>query len=292
MQSSGNSKTLISVIIPTCHRNDLLAKCIECLAPGVQALPSNQYEVIVTDDGSQGTAEQMIKDAYPWARWVAGPRRGPAANRNHGVRYASGDYIAFTDDDCLPRPGWLSAYATMSTLGQGRLVYEGMTTCDEGLRSPLWEAPINLTGGSLWSCNMMLSRALYSEIGGFDENFPSPAMEDADLCLRLKAAGCNIVFVKEAVVDHPPRRSRWGSHYAKLLESHAYLWYKTGNRRSFRRGVVINIFKARLRRITQFPLTLASLSALASWIVEVMYVMRYARAWEKKYGSYSMKNPG
>jgi len=39
----------ISVIIPTCHRNDLLAKCLDCLAPGVQTLPPEQYKVIVTE---------------------------------------------------------------------------------------------------------------------------------------------------------------------------------------------------------------------------------------------------
>jgi glycosyltransferase involved in cell wall biosynthesis len=65
---------IFSVIIPTYHRNDLLAKCLDCLAPGTQTLHTEQYEVIVTDDGSQTTAEEMIKQQYPWAKWVAGPR--------------------------------------------------------------------------------------------------------------------------------------------------------------------------------------------------------------------------
>lgn len=95
---------MISVIIPTCDRNEQLAKCLDCLAPGVQTLPAEQYEVIVTDDGSDLTAEQMILERYLWARWVAGPRIGPAANRNNGVQYARGEWLAFTDDDCLPDP--------------------------------------------------------------------------------------------------------------------------------------------------------------------------------------------
>ncbi|MHC5729635.1 MAG: glycosyltransferase family 2 protein, partial [Nostoc sp.] len=72
-----NNNHLFSVIIPTYHRNDLLAKCLDCLAPGVQTLSAEQYEVIVTDDGSQTTAEEMIRQQYPWAKWVAGPRKGP-----------------------------------------------------------------------------------------------------------------------------------------------------------------------------------------------------------------------
>jgi glycosyltransferase involved in cell wall biosynthesis len=95
---------LFSVIIPTYHRNDLLAKCLDCLAPGVQTLPADQYEVIVSDDGYESTAQEMIQQNYPWVKWVAGFRKGPAANRNNGAKYATGEWLAFTDDDCLPDP--------------------------------------------------------------------------------------------------------------------------------------------------------------------------------------------
>src|SRR5688572_17920597 len=108
---------LISIIVPTCHRNDLLAKCLDRLAPEVQSdvvlcakdsaradrqsgtaespflgatvAPNPKavrYEVIVTDDGKDATAEQMIGESYPWATWLPGPRRGPASNRNNGAR--------------------------------------------------------------------------------------------------------------------------------------------------------------------------------------------------------------
>lgn len=75
---------LFSVIIPTYHRNDLLAKCLDCLASNVQTLTSDDYEVIVTDDGSLTTAEEMINHHYSWVKWVAGSHNGPAANRNNG----------------------------------------------------------------------------------------------------------------------------------------------------------------------------------------------------------------
>src|SRR5688500_16117871 len=97
----------ISVVIPTRHRNDLLALVLDRLAPGTQTLPADQYEVIVTDDGSITTAEAMIREKFSWARWTQGPRKGPAANRNHGASLAQGEWIAFTDDDCLPSSRWL-----------------------------------------------------------------------------------------------------------------------------------------------------------------------------------------
>ena len=47
-----------SVVIPTCERNDLLARCLERLAPGAQRFSADRYEVIVTDDG---TMAEVVK---------------------------------------------------------------------------------------------------------------------------------------------------------------------------------------------------------------------------------------
>ena len=134
------SKLLFSVIVPTCHRNDLLALCLDCLAPGKQSLSADQYEVIVTDDGSHSTAESLVREQYPWVRWVQGPQKGPAANRNRGAKFAEAEWLAFTDDDCLPGPHWLAAFA--AAVRPDMAVYEGKTTCEAGITSPLYIAPI------------------------------------------------------------------------------------------------------------------------------------------------------
>ena len=95
---------IISVIIPTFQRNDLLAQCLDRLAPvqqpGLDVLQPGQaespepaepfaYEVIVTDDGVSTTAETMIRQQYPWARWMAGgqpePRSRPGPRPVAGV---------------------------------------------------------------------------------------------------------------------------------------------------------------------------------------------------------------
>src|SRR5262249_13064218 len=73
-------------------------------------LPADRYEVIVTDDGAP-TSEQLVAERYAWVSWGPGPRRGPAANRNAGARRSGQEWIAFTDDDCVPDPGWLAAFA-------------------------------------------------------------------------------------------------------------------------------------------------------------------------------------
>lgn len=200
-----NSNLFFSVVIPTYHRNDLLAKCLDCLAPDIQTLPAEQYEVIITDDGSDTTAEKMIEDHYPWAKWIPGKGKGPATNRNNGAKYAQGEWLVFTDDDCLPDPQWLEAYAEAMVDLPDYQVFEGRTYVDRPRKSLGEVSPINETGGYLWSCNFVIQKQLFESVDGFDERFPYAAMEDVDLNYRLKKSGYKPCFVNNASVCHPWR---------------------------------------------------------------------------------------
>ena len=272
---------LISVIIPTCHRNDLLAKCLDCLAPGVQTLPPEQYEVIVTDDGSRTTAQQLVQESYPWVQWTEGPRRGPAANRNHGATIARGEWLAFTDDDCLPKPEWLEAYWT--SIQPNIFVYEGKTTCEAGLHSPLQDAPINLTGGWLWSCNMMAKKEIFELLHGFDEDFPHPHMEDVDFRDRLKSDHLDFVFVECAVVDHPPRRVAWGPERGAAQESEIMSYFKSGRSRLAGLRILKRTVGFRLRAIKNNRFSADTIRALGSLFCELFYLSTKVRGWEAKY---------
>ena len=198
---------LLSVVIPTYHRNDLLAKCLDRLDPNVQTLATDQYEVIVSDDGHESTAEDMIRQNYPWVKWVAGPRKGPAANRNNGAKQSIGEWIAFTDDDCLPDPQWLEAYAEAIVEHPEYLVFEGRVYADRPQRSLAEKCPGNDTGGYLWSCNFAINKPLFTSINGFDDRFPYAAMEDVDLRFRLTESNIDFLFLKSASVCHPWRLS-------------------------------------------------------------------------------------
>ena len=196
---------LFSVVIPTCHRNDALAACLERLAPGKQSLAAASYEVIVTDDGSRATSEAMLREKFPWAKWMAGPRRGPAANRNHGAKHANGNWIAFADDDCLPDATWLAAYGAALEADAKTNVLEGRIYTDRPRRSLGEVSPTNDQGGFLWSCNFAIRRELFQSLGGFDERFPYAAMEDVELAYRLRQRGEQFRFVTDAAVCHPAR---------------------------------------------------------------------------------------
>jgi GT2 family glycosyltransferase len=210
-----------SIVIPTCNRPETLAACLSRLAPGAQTGADANYEVIVTDDGDSTAAQMLVRDAFPWARWTRGPRRGPAANRNHGASLAHGEWLVFTDDDCLPDPGWLAAFAEAVP---ERDALEGRTVAPGPRSHPLDFSPINEHGGCFWACNIALRRTRFAAVGGFDERFPFAAMEDIDLRLRLQQAGLEPLFVPRACIVHPWRRvTDWEEHARRHLHSQIVL---------------------------------------------------------------------
>jgi len=231
-------RPFISVVIPTFHRNDLLAKCLDRLAPGQQAgvrlIPKNStpvptvapdarsasnhqlstlnpqptnptYEVIVTDDGRNSTSESMIRAMYPWVRWLAGPQRGPAANRNHGAQQARGEWLAFVDDDCIPAPGWLQAIAGLAHPGQWDVI-EGKTAIPDKVDNPFRQGVENLYGNCYWSCNLAVRREVFLCLGGFDEDFREPGWEDMEFAHRFRRYKLRCHFAAAAAVAHPIRQ--------------------------------------------------------------------------------------
>ncbi len=208
---------MLSIIIPTCNRNDLLIHCLNCLSPKVQPLKQTEYEVIVTDDGKSWETKQLIENNFPWVKWIAGPQKGPAANRNVGAKNTNGEWLVFIDDDCLPDKNLLQTYQQAIAKHPDLLVFEGCIKPDREQQSLAEESPINETGGHLWSCNFMISKNLFlKDLNGFDENFPYAAMEDVDLDYRITQNNIEKVFVKDAFVIHPWRLQK---HMYKITKN-------------------------------------------------------------------------
>lgn len=200
--------SLFSVIIPTYQRPDELRGCLKRLAPGIQSLSFDQYEIVVTDDeGEASSTRKVVAEEFPWAKWVAGPGRGVAANRNNGATHARSDWLVFTDDDCRPSEQWLSVYHRAAQNG-GAEVLEGKTVAEGNRPGPGWTAPVNQTGGKLWSCNLAVRQRAFEKIGGFDEGYPSVGVEDVDFRTQIRRRSMTVRFVSEATVVHPWRKSR------------------------------------------------------------------------------------
>jgi GT2 family glycosyltransferase len=188
---------------------------------------SKNYEIIVSDDSKENIAKSLVEEHYIFAKWVEGPKKGPAANRNNGVKNSKNEWLIFIDDDCLPQNNWLTSYATAAENYREALVFEGRTDAGRPQERFDEEAPVNLTGNNLWSCNFAVKRDFFLQIGGFDESFPFAAMEDIDFHLRAKAL-TNIVFLPEALVIHPWRKVKLFANFQKHLISHKHFAKKYG----------------------------------------------------------------
>lgn len=227
----------LSVIIPTCNRNDLLSLCLEQLKKEVQKITEADYEIIVTDDSRDNIAKQLIEDKFQFVKWIQGPKKGPAANRNNGVKNAAGEWVVFIDDDCIPDNNWLRGYLNAIKSDRAN-VYEGKTIADRPKQRFDEESPVNLEGGVLWSCNFAIKQETFLNINGFDEFFPYPALEDSDFGIRIKKNE-EIIFVSEAIVVHPWRRVKAFKSYKKWLASNKYFAKKYA---------ISNTFKYRFSR--------------------------------------------
>jgi len=219
----------ISVVIPTYNRKDLLLETLQSLR--TQSLPSSSFEVIVVNDGSNDGTDEMLRYFTGKAPFklstITQQNRGPAAARNAGIRLAKGEIVAFTDDDCLPLTDWLAeidrAFATRSIVG-----LQGSTFTDGKSITPLTHQIDNVSGNhSVPTCNAAYLREVLIKAGGFDEEFPFPHNEDADLAWRVEAIGV-IGFEKNMRVYHPPRTDKFSkvSRRMRILESEFRLYYK------------------------------------------------------------------
>jgi GT2 family glycosyltransferase len=215
-----------SIIVPTYRRPAPLAACLAALA--ALDYPPDRYEVIVVDDGSSAPPADLV--AAHANRLVVTlltpPHAGPAAARNAGAAAACGDYLAFTDDDCAPTPGWLQALASAAAAAPGDML--GGRTVNV-LTDNLCSVASQMLIDYLYtyfdaapsatrffpSNNLALPAAGFQALGGFSTAFAYAAGEDRDLCDRWLAAGGRLTTVPAAVVHHAhtltPRRF-WRQH--------------------------------------------------------------------------------
>lgn len=200
-----------SVIIPTFQRPLQLARCLQSLVRSTY--PREQFEVVVVDDGSDQPPQAVIAAfrQYINITLLTQSHAGPAQARNTAAAQARGKFFAFTDDDCVPDPNWLS-----------------------NLEQYLAEAPSNAVGGQIINAldsnpystasqriidyvyayyntdpararffssnNFALPAKLFHLIGGFDPTFRTA--EDRDLCDRWLCHGYAMTFASDAMVYH------------------------------------------------------------------------------------------
>ena len=202
--------TPVSVVVATYRRADRLERLFAALAEQTHT----DFELVVVDDASRdGTearlAELARRSPYEVRVVVRERNGGPAAARQEGWRLARHDIVAFTDDDCVPRPGWLAGLVAASPPGA---VVVGRTVAapSQEHRRGVFSRTVEVSDATYaQTCNVAYPRALLERLGGFDVRLRTG--EDTDLALRAREVGAEVRFAPEAVVEHDVRPSRWRS---------------------------------------------------------------------------------
>ena len=249
--------TAVSVVVCTRDRPAQLGRALPRI---IEALRPND-ELVVVDSASSTDATAKVADALG-VRHVRVGEPGLARARNAGIRESRNPLVAFTDDDCFPDDGWLSAAArafderevglVTGRVRSNRPASESNSTLDVGERRVIEGVtdPAELGHGA----NMVFRREALETIGSFDERLgagtPSRSAEDVDAFFRVLDAGWKLVYEPDACVLHDQWREgeslalRYaygmgsGAFWAKVLARHPRLAVGRIAHSLVRRGMV------------------------------------------------------
>lgn len=198
-----------SVIIPTYNRKPLLLRCLAATT----RLDYPDYEIIVADDGSTDGSLDAARHLFPNVRYLPHPTNsGEPAARNRGLRTATGEIIAFTDDDCVPPPDWLQRHARYYTDPQIAAVggpqiaptpnfFEKFDTVRYGVKFQKLQTIESISQFEhLITGNLSVRHEVLARVGPFDEAFLTGC--DSDFIRRLSRAGYRFVRDPDLQVEH------------------------------------------------------------------------------------------
>ena len=216
----------ISIIIVVRNESNYIKKCLDALLHQSY----QEFEIIVLDNGSaDGTGNIINSFTDKRIKYIYEPQDfGIAELRNIGINKSVGEYIFFTDADCIPEKHWLeegrSALETKAYVGvEGKTYYES--------QQKITIADLNIyqfAAGEFMTCNIAYTRNILERVDYFDPAFKY-GHEDRDLALRVMKH-VKIYFLPDMLVSHQKKRLIPKTLFkrAKRVEDMVYLIKKHG----------------------------------------------------------------
>ncbi|HEX2749825.1 MAG TPA: glycosyltransferase [Verrucomicrobiales bacterium] len=247
----------VSVIVCTRNGSRTLPGCLASL----EAIDYPDYEAIVVDDGSTEDIAAIVA-AQPGVRYIRQEAAGLSVARNTGAAAATGEILAYTDDDCEVDPAWLIQLARC--FDRPEIAAAGGPNIPPAPVSRSQACVIAAPGGPahvllsdtvaehIPGCNMAIRRSVFDELGGFRPKYHA-AGDDVDFCWRLLERGHVIAFNAAAMVWHYRRfsvkaflkqQAGYGKAEALLTSCHSSRFGQLGGAQW--RGVV---YQTALRRL-------------------------------------------
>ncbi len=225
---------LVSIIIPNYNHIEELSRCIDSI---INKTTYDNYEIIIVENNSNEETfayYETLKKYEQIKVVVYKPEAGfnYSAINNHGVKFASGEHLILLNNDTeIITPDWIQEmlmYSQRSDVGAvgAMLYYPNDTIQHAGITIGVLtlaghnfkHSPRGFCGyfgragyqqdvSAVTAACLMLPKAVYEEVGGFDESF-AVAFNDVDLCMRISKAGHLIVFTPFAELYHYESISR------------------------------------------------------------------------------------
>lgn len=215
-----------SFIVPVYNRPNEIKELLESF---LVMQVSSTYEIVIVEDGSTISSEEVISEYASKLNilYLKKQNTGPGDSRNYGMQSANGSFFLILDSDVVMPPHYL--VAVDAYLDQNQVDCFGGSDAAEENFSAIQKA-INFTMTSFLttggirgkeksvksyeprSFNMGISKKAFETTKGFGKIHPG---EDPDLSIRIKKAGCQIGFIKEAYVYHK-RRIDWQKFYIQV----------------------------------------------------------------------------
>ena len=240
----------VTVIIPVYGKFQLTYDCIASIR---QALPERDFEVIVVDDASPDETVLAPLVLGAGVRVVRNERNlGFVKSCNRGAELARGSYLFFLNNDTLVRPGWLDqlvqTFERLPGVGvAGSKLINGDGTLQES-GGIIWRMGDGWNWGRgadpdeprysylrdadyVSGAALMIRRALFEQLGGFDLAFAPAYYEDTDLCFRVRQAGWRVVVQPLSVVVHLEGQTSGTSVTGRGMKQYQAINHRTFYRR-------------------------------------------------------------
>ncbi|HRR42142.1 MAG TPA: glycosyltransferase, partial [Syntrophales bacterium] len=215
-----STNPLVSVIIPTYGKVEYTMQCLASIGTYTPKMP---FEVIVVDDCSQDNSVEVLEKVKGIRLIRNAENYGFIRSCNIGANSAQGEYLCFLNNDTEVTPGWLdellrtfSEFPGTGLVGS-KFVYPDGTLQEAGCI--IWQ------DGSAWNfghrqdpmlpifnyarevdycsgASIMVPKAVFEELGGFDDHYLPAYCEDADLALKIRERGHRVIYQPLSVVFH------------------------------------------------------------------------------------------
>jgi N-acetylglucosaminyl-diphospho-decaprenol L-rhamnosyltransferase len=224
----------LSIIIVSYNTSDMTADCIRST---IQQTHSIDYEIVVYDNASKDGSADRIAAEFPQVRLIRGPQNlGFAMGNNEAIKTINSEYVLLLNPDTVVLDQAINKLMDFAEKTPDAGIWGGKTLFGNRTLNPgscfrkmsIWNQFCRASGLAgifkhspvfhsehyggwlrdtvrhvdiVCGCFLLIKLDLWNSLGGFDKRFFMYA-EEADLCLRAKAKGCNPIINPEAIIVH------------------------------------------------------------------------------------------